>query len=129
MEVVVAVIGALALIAVEIWRPRGERRRLAEAAAAERGQAYEAFVGDVFNALSALQRLVALAPRIGLLPLTPPAREAARGAQGAQEEVTKSHARLRRLAPDDVAVSADALREGLRHGVALTSDRQRDARS
>lgn len=129
MEVLVAVIGALALIAVEIWRRRGDGRRLGEAAAAERGQAYEAFVGDALNALSALQRLVALAPRIGVLPLSAPAWEAARDARDAQEKVTKSHARLRRLAPDDVAVAADALLEGLRRGAALTSARQRDARS
>ncbi len=129
MEVLVAVIGALALIAVEIWRRRGDGRRLAEAAAAERSQAYEAFVGDALNALSALQLLVALAPRIGVLPLSAPAWEAARDARDAQEEVTKSHARLRRLAPDDLAVAADALLAGLLHGAALTSARQREARS
>jgi len=129
VEVLVAVIGALALIAVEIWRRRGDRRRLGEAAAAERGQAYEAFVGDALNALSALQRLVALAPRIGVLPMSAPAWEAVHYAREAQEDITKSHARLRRLAPDGVAVAADALLEGLRHGAALTSARQRDARS
>lgn len=129
MEVLVAVIGALALIAVESWRRRGEGRRLGEAGAAERGQAYEAFVGDALNALSGLQRLVALAPRIGLLPLSAPAWEAARDARDAQEKVTKSHAPLRRLAPDGVAVAADALLEALRQGTALTSARQRDAGS
>lgn len=129
MEILVAVIGALALIAVESWRRWGDGRRHAEAAAAERGHAYEAFVGDALNALSTLHRLVALAPRIGVLPLSAPAWQAAREARDAQEEVTKSHARLRRLAPDDIAADADALLAGLRHGAALTSARKRDARS
>jgi hypothetical protein len=47
------------------------------------------------------------------------------GARGGHEV----HARLRRLAPDDIAVAADALLAGLRHGAALTSVRKRDARS
>ncbi len=129
MEVVVAVIGALALIAVETWRRWGDRRRHAEAAAAERGQAYEAFVGDALNAPSTLYRLVALAPRIGVLPLLAPASEAARDARAAHEEVTRSHARLRLLAPDDIAVAGDALLAGVRQGAKLTSARTRDARS
>jgi type II secretory pathway pseudopilin PulG len=129
VDIVVAVIGALALIAVESWRRWGDGRRHAEAAAAERGQAYEAFVSDAVNALSTLHRLVGLAPRIGVLPLSAPGWQAARDARDAQQEVTRSHAHLRRLAPDDIAVAGDALLAALRHGAALTSARKRDARS
>jgi hypothetical protein len=121
--------GALAVIAVVSWRRWGDGRRHAEAAAAERSQVYEAFVGDALNAPSTLHRLVAIAPRIGVPPLSAPAWEAARDAREAEEEVTRFHARSRRLAPDDVAIAADALLAGLRHGAALTSARKRDARS
>ena len=108
MEIIAAFIAVLGLLTVEIWRRRGDERRLTDAAAAERGQAYEEFTGDVLNALSALQRLVTLAPRIGLLPPAAPVRQAAGDAQDAQAEVSRSHARVRRLDPDDVAIAADA---------------------
>ncbi len=127
MEIIAAFIAVLGLLAVEIWRRRGDERRLVDAAAAERGQAYEAFTGDALNALSALQRLVTLAPRIGLLPPAARVWKAAGDAQEAQAEVARSHARVRRLAPDDLAIAADALLEGLRHGSALVSARERHA--
>lgn len=125
MEVIVAVIGALALLSVEMWRRRSDKRRGADAAAADRGEAYERFVSNAFNALSTLDRLVALAPPLEALPLSAPARQATRDAQLAQEAVTSSHARVRRLAPNDVAAASDALLEALRHAAELTSARQR----
>lgn len=125
MEVIGAVIAALVALSVEIWRRRSANRRSADAAAAERGEAYEQFVSDALNALAILDRLVALAPRRGALRLSASAREAARDAQLAQEAVTRSHARLRRLSSDDVAAASDALLEALGHAAELTVAGQR----
>jgi hypothetical protein len=127
VEVVTVAIGALGSLVVEMWRRRSGERRATEAAADERGEAYETFVGDVFNAFGALHRLVGLAPTLGALPLSAPAHEAVRDAQAAQDAVTRSHARVRRLASDDVAAASDALLEALAHAAELTSARQRAA--
>lgn len=125
MEVIVAVIGAVALLGVEMWRRRNGNRSGAESAAGGRGEAYERFVSDAFNVMATLDRIVALAPRLGVLPLSAPARQAVRDAELAQAALTSSHSRVRRLAPDDVAAASDALLEAVRQAAALTAARQR----
>lgn len=109
--IVAAVVSVVGLIVVELVRRAIEKRRTAAGAADDRGTAYEAFISEALEAIAIAQRVTALAPRVGFLPPNRHLRDALKAMQTSQATIGRLHARVRRVAPDDVAESADAVLE------------------
>ncbi len=116
---------AVGLVTVELLRRAAEKRRAAVAAAEDRGAAYEAFITKALEVTGAVQALSSLVPRMGFLR-NPYARERLNSVERAQAAVLRAHARVRRVAPDDVADASDAVLDVVARAGQLLSDRQRD---
>lgn len=125
--VVAAVLSVVGVVAVELLRRAAENRRAAAAAAEAQGAAYEAFISEALDAIGVVQRLTSAESLVGLLPLNRYARERLKAAEQALAAVGRTHARVRRLAPDNVAEASDAVLEVVARAGELLSERQRDA--
>lgn len=125
--IVAAVVSMAGWVAVELLRRAAENRRAAAAAGEARGAAYEAFISEALDAIGVVQRLTSVEPRFRFLPLNRYARESLKSAERALAAVGRTHTRVRRLAPDDVAEASDAVLEVVARAGDLLSGRQRDA--
>lgn len=123
--IVAAVVSVVGLIVVELLRRAIEKRRTAAGAADDRGAAYEAFISEALEAIATAQRVTALAPRVGFLPPNRHLRDALKAMEKSQATIGRVHARVRRVAPDDVAEAADAVLDVVARGGQLVRDRRR----
>lgn len=94
--------GASKLVSDGLARPRARK-----AAAGERGTAYEEFIAAAIAVVAKMHQVMQLAPRLGFLPPSRYCRAALEEANATTAQLNRVSARLRRLAPDDVAKKAD----------------------
>lgn len=124
--VVAAALSVVGLVTVELLRRAAGKRRAAATTASDRGEAYEVFISEALEAIRIMQRLTSLVPRVGFLPPNRYARDGLKSVERAQVAVGRAHARVRRIAPDDVAEASDAVLDVVALAGSLLRDRQRD---
>lgn len=127
MEIAVAIIGALALVGAGTLGRRAERRRDRISAISDTARACEDFIREALAAIAALQLVAATAPRLRLLPPTRFTNEAIADAVRSQREVGRTHARVRRVASDEVAAASDRVLDAIGSAANLASRRDRRA--
>lgn len=103
-----AITGVIKLVSDGFAGPRA-KQAATMAAANERGMIYEEFVAHAIAAVGRTEQVVRLAPRPAFLPPSRYCLAALEEASAAGAGLNRVSARLRRLAPDDVAAAADGI--------------------